>query len=230
MGPRRRTRPAVALLAAALALGIAAAVALAGVTVYKNSFSSQAGVEELDHSRGKHCAKRWREKVKSLRAERSRGRGACGYRPPVQGDAGGPDHDFRAKGKLLKDTPKRIRGSAYVAVAVRSSKRAGYELRVFPKRHRFQLRRSPSGGGDGFPSNGRSGAIKGLRKPNSLRLRAVGNTVTARVNGTLLARVTDPNAGQVDGRKLEVAVGATRRSRKDVVATFDRLKLVVPDP
>ena len=230
MGPRWHTRPAVALLAAALALGIAAAVALAGVTVYKNSFSSRADVRELEHSRGKHCAKRWREKVKSIRVERSRGRGACGYRPPVQGDTGGPDHDFRAKGKLLKDTPKRLRGSAYVAVAVRSSKSAGYELRVFPKRHRFQLRRSPSGGGADFPSKGRSRAIKGLRKANSLRLRAVGNTVTARVNGTLLARVTDPNAGQVDGRKLEVAVGATRRSRRDAVATFDRLKLVVPNP
>jgi hypothetical protein len=232
MRPRRHTRPAVALLAAALALGIAAAVAVAGVTVYKNSFSSRADVKELDHSRGKHCAKRWREKVKSLRAERSRGRGACGYRPPVQGDTGGPDHDFRVKAKLLrKDTPKRIRGSAYVAVAVRSSKSAGYELRIFPKRHRFQLRRSPSGGGAGFPANGRSRAIKGLRKPNSLRLRAFGNNrVTARVNGRVLARVTDSNAGQVDGRKLELAVGATRRSRKDVVATFHRLKLVVPNP
>jgi hypothetical protein len=229
MGPRRRTRPAVALLAAALALGIAATGTLAAVTVYKNKFSSRAEVKELDRSRGEHCAKRWREKVKSIRAERSRGAGACGYRPPVQGDTGGPDHDFRVKGKLLKDTPKRIRGRAYVAVAVRSSQSAGYELRIFPKRHRFQLRRAPSEGGP-FLATGRSGAIKGLRKPNSLRLRAFGNTVTARVNGTRLARVTDSNAGQVDGRKLEIAVGATKRSRRDVVATFDNLRLAVPNP
>jgi len=61
-------------------------------------------------------------------------------------------------------------------------------------------------------------------------LKAVGNKVTARVNGTQLAKVTDSNAGQVDGRKLEVAVGNERRSNKQVVATFDNLKLLVPNP
>jgi hypothetical protein len=230
MGHRRSTRPAVALLAAALALGLAAAGALAAVTVYKNNFSSQAEVKELDHSRGKQCAKRWRKKTKSVRAQRNGGPGACGYRPPVEGDTGGPDHDFRAKEKLLKVTAKGIRGSAYVAVAVRSSKTSGYELRIFPKRHKFQLRRSPSGGGGGFPAKGRSQAINGVNKPNVVRLKAAGNSVTAKVNGTRLARVTDSNAAQVDGRKLEVAVGATRRSNKEVIATFDNLKLLVPNP
>ena len=50
------------------------------------------------------------------------------------------------------------------------------------------------------------------------------------MNGTQLAKVTDSNAGQVDGRKLEVGVGSTRRSNKQVVATFDNLKLLVPNP
>jgi hypothetical protein len=230
MGPRRRTRPAVVLLAAATALGLAAAVALAGVTVYKNNFSSRAEAKELRHSSGKHCAKRWRQKAKTVRAQRNRGSGACGYRPPVEGDTAGPDHDFRAKEKLLKATPKGIRRSAYVAVAVRSGKSSGYELRIFPKRHKFQLHRVPSGGGAGFPAKGRSRAIKGVNKPNVVRLKAAGNKVTARVNGTRLAKVTDSNAGQVDGRKLEVSVGSKRRSSKDVVATFDNLKLLVPNP
>ena len=230
MGPRRRTRPAAALLAAALALGLAAAVALAGVTVYKNNFSSETEAKELRHSSGKHCAKRWRQKAKSVRVQRNRGSGACGYRPPVEGDTAGPDHDFRAKEKLLKATPKGIRGSAYVAVAVRSGKGSGYQLRIFPKRHKFELRRTPSGGGSGFPAKGRNRAIKGVGKPNAVRLKADGNKVTARVNGTQLAKVTDSNAGQVDGRKLEVAVGNERDSNKQVVATFDNLKLLVPNP
>jgi hypothetical protein len=63
-----------------------------------------------------------------------------------------------------------------------------------------------------------------------MRLMAVGNRVTARVNGARLARVTDQNAAQVDARKLEVGVGSTRRSEKRVVATFDSLKLLVPNP
>ena len=45
MGSHRRTRSTVALLAAAVALGLAAAVALAAVTVYKNNFSSRAESE-----------------------------------------------------------------------------------------------------------------------------------------------------------------------------------------
>ena len=230
MGPHRRTRSAFALLAAAVALGLAAAVAAAGVTVYKNNFSSSAEGKELRHSRGKHCKKRWRDKAKSVRAQRNRGSGICGYRPPVEGDSAGPDHDFRAKEKLLKATPKGLRGSAYLALAVRSGKGSGYELRIFPKRHRFELLRFPSGDGGAFPAQGRSGAIKGVNKPNRMRLMAVGNRVTARVNGTRLARVTDQDAAQVDARKLEVGVGSTRRSDKQVVATFDNLKLLVPNP
>ena len=229
MGARRRTRSAVALAAAALGLGLVAAVALAGVTVYKNNFSSEAEAKELRHSSGKHCVKRWRDKAKTVRAQRRGGAGTCGYRPPVEGDSPGPDHDFRVKEKLLKTTPKGLRGSSYLTIAVRSGKDSGYELRIFPKRHKFQLRRSPSGGG-GFPAKGRNRAIKGVDKPNRGRLKVDGNRVTARVNGTLLARVTDPNAGQVDGRKLEVGVGSTRRSHKRIAATFDNLKLLVPNP
>ena len=207
-----------------------AAVALAGVTVYKNNFSSKSEAKELRHSSGKHCAKRWRHKAKAVRVQRNAGAGTCGYRPPVEGDSSGPDHDFRAKLKLLKATPKGLRGSAYLTIAVRSGKDAGYELRIFPKRHKFELRRAPSGGGNDFPATGRSEAIKGVDKPNRVRLKAGGNKVTARVNGTQLAKVTDSNAGQVDGRKLEVGVGSTRRSHKRIVATFDNLKLLVPNP
>ena len=230
MAPRRRTRPAVALLAAALALGLAATLSFAAVTVYRNNLSSRAEAQELEQWRGKHCAKRWKQKAKNVRAKRNSGSGACGYRPPVEGDTGGPDHDFRAKQTLLKATQKGIRGSAFLAVAVRSSKSSGYELRIFPKRHRFELRRYPSDGAGGFPATGRSPAIKRVSKPNVVRLKAVGNTVTAKVNGTQLAQMTDSDAGQVDGRKLEVAVGSTKRSNKRVVATFDNLKLLVPNP
>jgi hypothetical protein len=230
MGPHRRTRSAVALLAATLALGLAAAVALGAVTVYKNNFSSKAEGKELSHTRGKHCNKRWREKAKSVRARRNRGSGICGYRPPIEGDTERPDHDFRAKQVLLKTTPKSLRRSAYVAIAVRSSKSSGYVLRIFPKRHRFELGRSPSGGGSGFPAEGRNQAIKGVGKPNIVRLKVVGNRVTASVNGTQLASEVDSNAGEVAGRKLEVGVGSKRRSNKRVYATFDNLKLLVPNP
>jgi hypothetical protein len=228
MAPPRRTRLAVLLLAAVLALGLAAA-ALAGVTVYTNNFSGRAEAKQLKHANGRHCDKRWRKKAKSVLVEVKKGPGACGYRPPVEGDTAGPDHDFQAQVKLLRATPRGIRGSAYVGIAVRSGKSSGYELRIFPKKHKYELRRTPAGGGGGFPKKGNSRAIK-VNKPNVLRLKAVGNKVSAKVNSKKLAQVTDSNAGQVSGRRLEVLVGNKRHTHKDVVASLDNLKLQVPSP
>jgi hypothetical protein len=230
MAPPRRTRLAVALAAAALTLALAAAVALAGVTVYTNNFSRQSQAKQLKHADGKRCNKRWRKKSESILVQVTKGPGACGYRPPIEGDSDGPDHDFQAKGKLLRATPKGIRGSAYLAIAVRSGNSARYELRIFPKKHKYELRRGPAGGGSGFPKQGNSRAIKGVNKPNVLRLKAAGNKVTAKVNSKKVAQVTDSNAGQVGGRKLEVLVGDKRSTKKDVVASLDNLKLQVPSP
>ena len=77
---------------------------------------------------------------------------------------------------------------------------------------------------------GRSSAIKGFNKPNVLELKAVGSKVTARVNGTKVAKADDSNAAQVGGRKLEIAVGHGKRSGRTVSATMDDLKLQVPTP
>jgi hypothetical protein len=115
MAGRRHKRAIVALGGAALALGLAAVVALAGVTVYKNNFSSRAEVREVKRVEGKHCDRRWRKKAKSVRIEVTRGPERCGYEPPVQGDSDRPDHIFQATGKLLKQTSRRVRGGAYVA-------------------------------------------------------------------------------------------------------------------
>jgi hypothetical protein len=229
MRPRVLITRATCLLAALAALGLAA-TALAGVTVYKNNFSSRPEAKELRHAQGKHCGSKWRKKAKNLRVDVNRGPDVCGYRPPVEGDTAGPDHDFQAKLKLLKATPKGVRDGAYLAVAVRSGKNAGYELRVFPTKHKFELLRSPSGGGSGFPARGTSDAVNGVNKPNILRLRAVNAKVIARVNGTRVAKVSDSNPAEVDGRKLEVAIGHRRHAAKPVSTTVDDLKLQVPKP
>jgi hypothetical protein len=225
-----RTRPVVGLLAVAIALGLATATALAGVTVYKNNFSGRAEVNQLKQADGRHCDKRWRKKARSLLVVVKRGPGACGYRPPVEGDSDGPNHDFQAEGKLLKATPRGLRRSAYLAVAVRSGGSSRYELRVFPKKHKYELRRVPRRGGGGFPKRGKSRAINGPSTANVLRLKATGNKVTAKVNGKRLAQVVDSNAGQVGGRNLEVLVGEKRNTKKDVVASIDNLRLQVPSP
>jgi hypothetical protein len=124
MGSVRLTTRAVVALAAPAAIGLGAATAIAGVTVYGNKFARRADVRELRHAEGKHCHRAWRRKAESLRVDVERGPEVCGYRPPVEGDGDGPDHGLRAKEKLLRTTPKSVRRGAYVAIAVRSDRSA----------------------------------------------------------------------------------------------------------
>ena len=79
-------------------------------------------------------------------------------------------------------------------------KTSGYELRVFPTKHKFQLVRSPSGGGSGFPAKGKSSAIKGFRKANTLRLKADNDKVTAKVRSDIVAAVQATNTTGASGK------------------------------
>jgi hypothetical protein len=230
MGLRTPTTRVGALALAALAAALMAATAVAGVTVYKNNFSSKVESKELRHVEGKHCSKTWREKGKSALISTDKGPRVCGYAPPVEGDTGGPDQTIQAKEKLLKDTPKSARDGVYLAVAVHSGKETGYVLRIYPTKHKFKLIRRPSGGGKGFPVGGRSKAIQGVNKPNVLSLKAVGTKVIARVNGKKLVKSKDTNPAQVDGRKLEVALGYDKKKSKPALITVDDVSVQVPKP
>jgi hypothetical protein len=230
MAPRAQRTLRFALAVALVALGLAAVAALASVTVYNNNFSRKSEAKEIRHASGNHCDKRWRSKAESFRVVANKGPGACVYRPPVEADGPGPDHKFQVRAKLLKDTPKGIRDGAFVAVAVRAATGVGYELRVFPSTRKFQLRRSPGGGGGDFPAKGHSGKINGGGKSNILRIDAIGDTVTARVNGTKLAKATDSNAAQVSGRKVQFELGQKKSTSQPTIAVFDDVRLALPSP
>ena len=230
MGRSRLTTAAGVALVALVVLVAVAATALAGVTVYKNTFAHKGDAKELRHAEGKHCRRSLRKKAGNLRVDVTKSPETCGYRPPVEGDTDGPDHSFEAKVRFMRNKSAGLRKHAYVAVDVRSGKSSGYELRVFPVKHRFRVVRKPTGGGHDFPAKGTSRAIKGFNKANVLSLKASGSKVTARVNGTKVAKLTDSNPAQVGGRKVEVAIGSGKRSSKTVSATVDDLKLQVPTP
>jgi hypothetical protein len=225
----RRARlgvPALVVLVAA----VAAAVAAAGVTVYSNDFSSSGEAKELRHGEGKHCKKDWRKKAKSLGVTAERGRTVCGYRPPIEGDSAAPNHRIRVEAKLLKDTPKRVRDRVYVGAAVRSGKEKGYELQVFPTQHKFRLARRASSDNVNILAKGKSKAIKGVNKPNVLNLSVKGSRLTAGVNGKRVAKVVDRNSGAIDGRRLEIMLGYTKKRKKPASAAFDNLTVQVPRP
>jgi hypothetical protein len=227
MNAGRPTRTALIALATAALAGVVAVAALASVTVYTNDFSSRADVKEINKAGGKKCARKL--KNGAMRAVVEKGPTECSFRPPVQGDGILPDYEIRVDGKVGKSIAKSVRRAAFLAVQVRAGAGGvGYTLRVFPEKGRFELVRAP--GGDKFPVKGTEEAIDGIGKRNSLRLIATGAVVRALVNGKEVAEVTDPDPGEVSGPKLRFALGNDRDSGKDVVGTFKKLSVAVPEP
>ena len=230
MGPRTRKARIPALALVAVTAALLAATAIAGVTVYTNNFSSKGGAKELRHGEGKSCQRSWRQKAKKVVIRAKKGPNVCGYRPPVEGDADAPDHYFKATEKLAKNTPKSVRDRVYLGIAVRSAKNVGYELWVFPTERKFKLARLNGGSKPTFLAKGGNKAIKGRGKANHLGLKAVGSKIIAKANGKRLAKTVDRNAGQVDGRKVEVLLGYKKHRNKSVSMTLDDLELQVPNP
>lgn len=228
-----KNRPLQAPMALAVAAALSFAfVAAAGavVYVYGNSFASGADYREIEQSGGgaRACDASYGRESKSMRVEVS-GKTTCEYSPPVTGDSGQPDHEIVVEGRILESTPKNVREQAYLAARVRVGEGDFYELRVTPKGRKFRLSRSPEAAA-GLPMSGESNAIKPLGARNTLRLRVTGNDVTAFVNGDSVATFTDPNAGQVEGRRVSFGVGSTKDAQNGPIAVFKQIRVGVPTP
>ncbi|HSI81654.1 MAG TPA: hypothetical protein VK919_13485 [Solirubrobacterales bacterium] len=230
MQSRHHIRIGLGALAAAALLALAGAVALASVTVYSVSFSKATQVKQMKKAGGgKKCKRSFVRKGKRrMRVAVARGPAHCRLRPPVQGDGPVSNHTFQVAGRIAKSGPKAARRSAYLSLRSRVGEGTGYTLRVFPRRGRFELRRSP--GGAEFPVSGRDDAIKGLGGMNRLRLTTDGAEIRAFVNGTRVAAVTDSNPGAVTGTMLQFGVGHEAKTSKAVSAAFRMLRVAVPNP
>lgn len=232
MRPIRNKRPPQALLAilgvVVLTLG-AAAAAQALVTVYSNGFGSKAQYREIDRVGGgdRACSRSYARKAKRMRAGVS-GKKHCQYAPPVQGDGARPDHDVVVEGKVLKGISRRAKKAAYLSLTVRLGRGESYELQVRPKTKRFKLIRNPDGAE--FPVGDRNREIGGIGKRNKMRLRADGARITAFVNGERLASVTDPDAQDFRGDRMAFGLGSRRGIGNGPKATFDNVRVRVPNP
>jgi nucleoside-triphosphatase THEP1 len=223
--PLTRSVPA---LAAAIVMIAGLATASAAFTVYQNDFGSKGEFKEVFKSGGaKACDRRYRKQSKTMVASVHRGKTTCSFRPPVQGDGELPNHIATLDGKILKKTPKAMRGGAFIELTVRAGGAgSGYTLRVIPNKRRFELQRTP--GSEQFPTVGRDKAINRVNERNALRLTARGAKITASVNGKEVATVDDTNPAQVLGTKVRFAVGNAKQKSKPVVATFKRVAVAVP--
>ncbi len=224
-----RTRRALASAVAAV-LTLGAATAVAEVTVYDNDFSSQGQFNQILRSGGgKRCDKNYREKSKVMVASVKKSPTTCSFRPPVQGDDELPNQGVSVDGKILKETPKAVRGGAFIEVTVRAGgANTGYSLRIFPQRQRYELDRRPAG--NGFPAEGKSDAIKKVNERNRIEIVATGAEIRAIVNGKQVAKLSDSNPGEVQGRKVRFAIGSRANKDKPVIGTFKRVAVAVPDP
>jgi hypothetical protein len=217
-----------ALLGAALVVGALGAVAFATVTVYQNPFAHRGDVRELKKQGGKACMREFSRTHNRLVVIAKRAPKNCPLRLPVAGDQPRPDHVIKVDAKLSKETPKSVRRRAYVGVALRVGGKSGYELRIYPRRGRFELLRRPNGAG--FPDEGRSRAIRGVGKTNTLRLQIFGRRVVAGVNGRQLASMPDRRSERIGGRRIQISLGNRGNSKKNTKGGFDSLMVGVPDP
>lgn len=206
---------------------VAAAVASAGITVFKTSFETRGDYAAIRSLSGpvKQCKRNWRDKS-ALGVTVKGGPVDCAVSTPVQGDSPQPDQIVRVVAKLNKETNDKVKKSAYVGVIARAGRKESYELRIFPKARNFELLKSGE-----VLEEGREKAIEGVAEKNRLQIDAVGDTITAKVNGKRVASFKDKNAEQVEARQTGLSYGNRGNSKKGLgIAFFDKLKVQVPVP
>jgi hypothetical protein len=219
-------RRATAIACACVAL-VAAATATAAIQVYSNNFSSRAEFKQVKAD-GKGCKKDWLKDKDRIEVQAKGGPSRCKLKLPVQGDAAQPDHELIATAKIGKSTPKKVRGDVYIAVSVREGKSSRYELRIFPHRQRYELRREPNE--NPFPERGSDNGIGRIGERNDLRIEATGNTIRARVNNHRIGPVNDSAARDQRGTRMSLTFGVEGRTGKDLDAWFDDVVVRVPNP
>jgi len=216
---------------AALAWAVGAGAALIGV--YRNSMESTAQRAQIVKLAGERCGRGGSDHA--LRITIGKGTRECSYRTPVIGR----DLEVAAIGRLLDMTPKPVQRKAFLAVNLRAGGAgARYQLAVFPLQRKAQLRRVGTDGKIKYLHIAQGVRTKGLNQANEIRLQAFNVTsgpgkgnchILAFVGGQLVADVTDPSAGELQGRTSGVSLGAIGNAKGEV-GSFDDVVVRVPSP
>jgi hypothetical protein len=222
----------IAIPIAMLGSATAAAVAFgATIPIYTNDMSSSGARRQLVRIGSGECQRGGAgQTLKVTVGKRSR---ECQLRTPVIGT----NLDITVTARLLSATRAPIQGRTFVSVSLRNGDGGQYQLRVFPKRGAYELRRElPPQNSSTVLAKGKAGVIKPIGGPNKLRLQAFpapgGQTrLIAFDNGRNLALVTeDPHtASTLTGHQSTVSVGSDTAA-KGAVASFDNLTVTVPNP
>jgi hypothetical protein len=228
---RQTTSLAVAVVVATAVFATSAGAALIGI--YRNSMESEAQRGQIVKLAGERCARGGSDHA--FRIVVGKQTKECVYRTPVIGR----DLEIDAIGRLLDSTPAPVQRKAFLAVNLRAGGAgARYQLAVFPMQHKAQLRKVTSDGRIEYLHIEQGVRTKGLNQANELRLRAFNVTsgsekgscrVQAFVGGQLVADVSDPAAGELQGRASGVSLGAVGNA-KGTAGSFDNVVIRVPSP
>jgi hypothetical protein len=227
-----RLRIAAGFLAAMAALVVSGSAG-AALGVYRNSMESTAQRAQVVKLSGDRCARGGSDHA--LRITIGKSTPECAYRTPVIGR----DLEVAAIGRLLDTTPKPIQRKAYLAVNLRAGGAgARYQLAVFPLQRKAQLRRVGADGRIRYLHVAHGVRARGLNQANEIRLQAFNVTkgsekgnchILAFVGGQLVADVTDPSSGELQGRTSGVSLGVLGNA-KGAVGSFDDVVVRVPSP
>lgn len=226
-------RIAAALLAVATASLAIAASAGAVIGIYRNDMGSEGQRAQIAKLSGARCRAGGSDQAFRIYVgKRTR---ECSYRTRVVGR----DLEIAAVGRLLQGTPKGVRQRAFLALNLRAGEAgARYQLAVFPLQRKAQLRKIDADGRVDYLHIERGVEARGINRANELRLRAFNVTrgkdrgdchVFAWVGNELIAKVTDPASGLLQGRTSGFSLGSAGRA-KGALGSFDEVVVRVPDP
>lgn len=229
----RRRITAVVLAALAAALCTAAAATAESIGVYRNTMESDGQRGQVRKLSGKACKSGGSSTA--FRVFVGKATSECAYRTPVVGR----DLEIAAVGRLLGQTPKPLQRKAFIALDLRAAEGSGYQLAVYPGQAKAQLRKlSPGGGVEYLHIEKNVATLRGLDEANQLRLQAFNVTsgpekgschLLAYVGAKVVADVTDPAAGELEGQASGFSIGASGNA-KGAVASFDDVVIRVPSP
>lgn len=216
-----------------VALASAAGASAGVIGLYRNSMESDGLRAQIVNFSGERCKRGGSSHA--FRIFVGKATKECAYRTPVIGR----DLEVAAVGRLLEGTPKPVQHKAFLALELRAGGAgARYQLAVFPLQHKAQLLRYTSESQVRYLRVARSIRTKGINRANELRLRAFNVThgpekgscrVMAWVGSQLVADVTDPASGELQGRTAGFSLGAAGNA-KGALGSFDDVVVRVPNP
>lgn len=225
--PRRRRAALIAL--GCVIAGSLAAGALASVTIYTNDFKAKHEFKTVSKAAGGKACERFWHKKKAFGIEAKK-KTECAYEIPVFSDGSGGNLNVKTFFKAFSaNTTSKIRKGTFGFLALRASNSARYQLRVFPKGRRWELRRGPASGQ--FPVKGKLKQIAPFDKRNDVQMRVSGDKIDVWVQGKAVVKgLVDSSAAQVSGSGIRIGIGQANKAKRPTSGIFNKVRVDLPKP